>query len=158
MSDEKTGALPPHKPVEHGHENHLNPAHVPAAHVTDHPDHHPHEIEHHGHIAHTSRDFHHKRASAADYNEKKKGYVHKLSSRNYNTRIWAPFDKLERWKKIATGLLVAIAIVHLWWGVWGLLDSYLFPETRPFNYLSGIAIGILVILLTGEIIEGGGRN
>ncbi len=148
-TEKKTGS-PPHEnhhsapdPMEHAEK-------IAAPHA------HPRQPDNE-HRAHQSRDYHKSRANAHDYREKKASYVQKLHTRHFNTRIWKPFDRMERWKKIATGITVATGIIGIWWGVWSLLDNYLIPEQKPLNYILGIGAGLLVILATGEIIEGGGR-
>ena len=44
-------------------------------------------------------------------------------------------------------LLGAIAV---WWGIWGLLDLFVFPEKHLFSYITSIAIGFIFLLLDGE--------
>jgi hypothetical protein len=117
-------------------------------------EHGPTHFHEHGAGSHpTSREFHHYRANVQDYHEKKKGYVHRLSTRHFNTSIWKPFDRLERWKKILTSGIVVVGIISVWWGVWGLLEHYLISEMRPFNYMLGVGGGLVLILITGEVIE-----
>jgi len=42
-------------------------------------------------------------------------------------------------------LVLAIAIVAVWRGVWGLMDLYLFPENEMFSFISSIIIGVLIL-------------
>lgn len=44
-------------------------------------------------------------------------------------------------------IVIILAIVMLWRGVWGLLDTYLFPGSPTLSYLISIAIGGLVLYL-----------
>jgi hypothetical protein len=41
--------------------------------------------------------------------------------------------------------LLAVAIVAVWRGVWGLMDIYLFPNNRLLSFISSIIIGVFVL-------------
>ncbi len=49
----------------------------------------------------------------------------------------------------ANVIVVVIAIIAFWRGIWGLLDVVLFPNSPMLSYLSSIAIGALVLYLDG---------
>ena len=44
-------------------------------------------------------------------------------------------------------IVVILAIIMLWRGVWGLLDVYLFPGSPTLSYLISISLGALVLYL-----------
>lgn len=44
-------------------------------------------------------------------------------------------------------LLGAIAV---WWGIWGILDTFVFPGKQFLSYLISIALGFILLLLDGE--------
>jgi len=44
-------------------------------------------------------------------------------------------------------LLGAIAV---WWGIWGILDLFIFPENRLISYLACIVLGFLLLLIDGN--------
>ncbi len=48
---------------------------------------------------------------------------------------------------IANVVVVIIAIVMLWRGVWGLLDVYLFSGSPVLSYLTSLFLGGLVLYL-----------
>ena len=48
---------------------------------------------------------------------------------------------------ITNCIIVILAIIMLWRGVWGLLDQYLFPESPVISYLVSFALGVLVLYL-----------
>lgn len=50
-------------------------------------------------------------------------------------------------------LMTAIAVVMVWWAVWGLLDQYFIPQNKPLGYLIGFLIGILILLLDDWLID-----
>ena len=41
--------------------------------------------------------------------------------------------------------MLAVAIVSVWRGVWGLMDLYVFPENESVSFLVSIIIGILIL-------------
>lgn len=43
-------------------------------------------------------------------------------------------------------LLVAVAI---WWGIWGILDLFVFPYNQLWSYLISIVLGFLIIFIIG---------
>lgn len=72
------------------------------------------------------------------------------------------FDKLKQHPTIAqlkaqhpnaNTLVVILAIIMLWRGVWGLLDTYLFPGSPVFSYLVSIALGALILYLDDFRVE-----
>ncbi len=46
-------------------------------------------------------------------------------------------------------MVVVIAIIAFWRGIWGLFDVVLFPNSPVLSYLSSIAVGALVLYLDG---------
>lgn len=44
-------------------------------------------------------------------------------------------------------IIIVVAIIMLWRGVWGLLDLYLFPGIPTLSYVVSIAISLLVLYL-----------
>jgi hypothetical protein len=53
----------------------------------------------------------------------------------------------------ANVILIFIAIIMLWRGVWGLLDQFLFPGLPVLSHLICLAIGVLILYLDGFSIE-----
>ena len=47
-------------------------------------------------------------------------------------------------------LTLAVAIVFVWRGVWGLTDVYLFPASPTLSFVTSIAIGVILLLLIGK--------
>jgi len=50
-------------------------------------------------------------------------------------------------------LVIVFAIIMLWRGVWGLLDTYLFPGSPIFSYLVGIGLGAVILYLDNFSID-----
>ncbi len=57
-----------------------------------------------------------------------------------------PLAKLKQYPSI-NAIVILIAMIMLWRGVWGLLDIYLFPGVPTFSYLFSISLGILILYL-----------
>ena len=53
-------------------------------------------------------------------------------------------------KKVAFALVVVIAIVCIWRGVWGLLDLYLIPNDLVASFSLSVLIGFLILAFTGK--------
>ncbi|NOT11134.1 MAG: hypothetical protein HOP23_04775 [Methylococcaceae bacterium] len=53
----------------------------------------------------------------------------------------------------ANAIIIVFAIVMVWRGAWGLLDTYFFPGSPTFSFLSCIAIGALILYLDDFRIE-----
>lgn len=51
------------------------------------------------------------------------------------------------------GLVILFAIIMLWRGVWGLLDTYLFPGSPTLSYVSGIVLGAVILYLDNFSID-----
>ena len=49
--------------------------------------------------------------------------------------------------RIIIDLLGAIAV---WWGVWGLLDIYIFPGKEILSYLVSITFGFILLIIDGN--------
>lgn len=64
--------------------------------------------------------------------------------------------RLEQLKKShpnANAIVIIFAIVMLWRGVWGLLDTYLFPGSPTFSYLVCIGLGAVILYLDNFSID-----
>jgi len=47
-------------------------------------------------------------------------------------------------------LLIAIAIIMFWRGLWGLMDLYLFPENLTLSYSASVVLGLIIIYFNGR--------
>jgi len=55
--------------------------------------------------------------------------------------------KPESRRTTLNSLIIVVAIIMLWRGVWGLLDIYLFPDMPALSSLVSISMGILILYL-----------
>jgi len=46
--------------------------------------------------------------------------------------------------------LLAIGVVFVWRGVWGLSDLYLFPDNETFSFILSIIVGILILYFSDK--------
>ena len=53
----------------------------------------------------------------------------------------------------ANVIIIIIAIIMLWRGVWGILDQFLFPGMPVLSNLLCLALGVLILYLDGFSIE-----
>ena len=63
------------------------------------------------------------------------------------------FMELRKKHQILFALIISIAVVAIWRGVWGLMDWYLFPENPLFSYLFSIVVGFIILLAAGVVVE-----
>jgi len=49
--------------------------------------------------------------------------------------------------RIIIDLLGAIAV---WWGMWGILDLFIFPENKVLSYIVSIIFGFILLLIDGN--------
>ena len=49
--------------------------------------------------------------------------------------------------RVIIDLLGAIAV---WWGLWGILDLFVFPENKILSYLVSIIFGFILLLIDGN--------
>lgn len=54
---------------------------------------------------------------------------------------------MNKLKKNLLVLSLAVGIVFVWRGVWGLLDMYLLPGNLPLSYILSIVLGLLILFL-----------
>lgn len=52
---------------------------------------------------------------------------------------------MKNFKKNLSLLYLAIGVVLVWRGVWGLADMYLFPSNPAMSFLVSIGVGILIL-------------
>lgn len=45
-------------------------------------------------------------------------------------------------------VVIALAVISFWRGVWGLMDIYLFPESAEMSFLVSILIGLGILAAT----------
>lgn len=54
---------------------------------------------------------------------------------------------------IGNAIVIIFAIIMIWRGTWGILDTYFFPGSPTLSYIASIAIGILTLYLDNFSIQ-----
>ncbi|HPT65690.1 MAG TPA: hypothetical protein PK257_00070 [Candidatus Woesebacteria bacterium] len=60
------------------------------------------------------------------------------------------FRKFIQRRPHLNAILEILGAIIIWWGVWGILDLFIFPENRIISYLTCIIFGFLLLLLNGS--------
>lgn len=50
-------------------------------------------------------------------------------------------------------ILELLAAVAIWWGIWGVLDLFIFPHNELWSYLISIILGFLIIFIVGSELD-----
>lgn len=50
-------------------------------------------------------------------------------------------------------IVIIFAIIMLWRGTWGLLDTYFFPGSPTLSYIVSMVIGVLILYLDNFSIQ-----
>lgn len=56
------------------------------------------------------------------------------------------FQRIKKHHPNWYSIIVGAAIVMYWRGLWGLMDTYLFPGNEVLSYSASIVIGLLLLL------------
>ena len=64
------------------------------------------------------------------------------SKADYKTRV-----------RLIKTIVVAVAIVIFWRGIWGLMDLYFFPNMLPMSYILSLFFGLIILLAVKHIWE-----
>jgi len=63
------------------------------------------------------------------------------------------FKKIKEYLNRRKNLRVILDIlgaVSVWWGIWGILDLFIFPGNQLFSYIVSIIFGFIILLLVNE--------
>ncbi|MAF80043.1 hypothetical protein CL629_03130 [bacterium] len=59
-----------------------------------------------------------------------------------------PKDKKHQ---VLHAVLIGLAVILFWRGIWGLMDLYLFPSNELISYITSAIIGIIILYITHHI-------
>jgi hypothetical protein len=65
-------------------------------------------------------------------------------------RNWQRFKKHHR---LLISLIILSGIIFFWRGVWGLAETYLYPENPQFSFYISLILGIVILATTHYSIE-----
>ncbi len=53
-------------------------------------------------------------------------------------------------KRSQLGMLIELlGAIAIWWGIWGIMDLFVFPNNELWSYLLSIILGFLIIFIVG---------
>ena len=55
---------------------------------------------------------------------------------------------LKKRSRLST-LLELLGAIAIWWGIWGIMDLFVFPQNEFLSYLISILLGFLIIFIVG---------
>ncbi len=67
--------------------------------------------------------------------------------------MYNKFKRMSNFKQILFALLIGIAVVSFWRGVWGLLDIYLFPNNGELSLWVSLIASVVVLVGTHYIVK-----
>jgi len=62
------------------------------------------------------------------------------------------FKRIRKFLKKRSQLSVLIELlgaIAIWWGIWGIMDLFVFPNNELWSYLISIILGFLIIFIVG---------
>lgn len=62
--------------------------------------------------------------------------------------MYKKIKKLKTHHQFIYSVVIAISLICLWRGTWGLLDTYLFPNNLLLSYFLSFLLGLLVFGIT----------
>ncbi|MCK5282955.1 MAG: hypothetical protein KAK00_06100 [Nanoarchaeota archaeon] len=63
---------------------------------------------------------------------------------------WHRFKKHHR---LTLSLIILSGIIFFWRGLWGLLETYLYPENPQISFFISLSLGIIILAITHYSIE-----
>jgi len=63
------------------------------------------------------------------------------------------FGTLRTKNQVLFALVISVAIVSVWRGIWGLMDFYLYPQDPVMSYGLSVVIGTVILVATGLFVE-----
>jgi len=64
--------------------------------------------------------------------------------------MFKKFRKFLNRRKNLMVILDLLGAIAVWWGLWGILDLFIFPENRLISYIACIILGFLLLLVDGN--------
>jgi len=57
------------------------------------------------------------------------------------------FKKLKKNHPNINAIIIGLAIIIFWRGVWGLMDLYLFPDNETLSYIISLLVGLFILFI-----------
>jgi uncharacterized membrane protein len=62
--------------------------------------------------------------------------------------MYPKFKDLKKHHKLLASLIIAIAFISIWRGVWRLFDYYVFPNNFVLSSVTTLILGIVILIIT----------
>jgi hypothetical protein len=62
--------------------------------------------------------------------------------------MFPKFNNLKRDHQLIASLIIAVALISIWRGLWGLFDYYIFPENFVLSSITTLLVGIFILAVT----------
>ena len=66
----------------------------------------------------------------------------------WNYYMYAKFNTLKKHHQLLASLVIAIALISIWRGIWRLFDYYVFPDHFVLSSLITLVLGICILIIT----------
>ncbi len=60
-------------------------------------------------------------------------------------------SKLEHSHQVIFSIIISLAVVLFWRGIWGLTDLFLFPDNPVMSFVASAVVGLAILIVTGFI-------
>ncbi|MFH1391506.1 MAG: hypothetical protein ABIH20_04310 [Candidatus Diapherotrites archaeon] len=70
--------------------------------------------------------------------------------------MWKYFGKIKEKHQITFTIIIGVAVISFWRGIWGLLDyfdSVFLPGKELLGYSISILLGIIILIASGYLIK-----
>jgi len=57
-------------------------------------------------------------------------------------------SKMESKHQLIFAVVIALAVVSFWRGVWGLMDKYFLPNNHTLSLITSLVLGLVILIIT----------
>ena len=76
-----------------------------------------------------------------------------LSDAHIERKLFWFWRRLELKHQAFFAIVIAVAVISFWRGVWGLMDVHVIPDNRDLSYIVSILIGLAILGFTHYVME-----
>jgi len=62
--------------------------------------------------------------------------------------MYKKFKDLKKHYQLLASLIIAIALISIWRGIWNLFDYYIFPNNFILSSVTTLIVGIVILAIT----------
>jgi hypothetical protein len=67
--------------------------------------------------------------------------------------MFQSLSALKRHHQVLFSIIIVIAVVLVWRGMWNLVDEYWFPSVSDFSNISSVVVGVIILLITRKAVN-----